>query len=417
MSDSEYKFINFSSNQSIRVDKKFFDSSKLITEILCNETECHLPDEYYNENVISFLNELIIKCGLYDADLYLFNGFIIKSELFDADLLILTKTLVLMDFLDIELHKIPLVEKVSELLYKNNINNVRGNIDEKFADNYKLVTLLWNKTKNKKIFFKLPKLNYINLELDLTENKNITQDDLNSVPKNLRNGIIKIKTTHREDIIDVNMFTKLEELYASVRCGIDQNGIHRLTNLRILDVGFNTKIKNVNHLKKLEELNACYDCGIDQYGIRKLTNLRILDVNDNNKITNVNHLTQLEELDVSGYGYGCGIDQNGIQQLIKLRKLNAFDNTKIKDVNHLTQLEVLSAPFGCGIDQNGIQQLTNLRILNVNWNTKIKNVNHLTQLEELDASGYGCGIDQNGIQQLTNLRILNAGDNKKITKR
>jgi hypothetical protein len=444
MTNTQYTLTNISTGQSILVDKKFFDSSKFITEVLHGETECPLPVEYYDENVISFLNNLFL-----------------KLELDYSNLLMLTKALVLMDFLNIELHGDFLMEKVSEILYKDDIDNLESNIDEKFAINYRLVTLLWNKTKNKKIFFKLTKLNYVNLELDLTVSHYVTQEDFDNIHENLKNGIIKINASERSEITNVNMFTELEELDVSgsgskycsfsVRCGIDQNGIQQLTKLRKFNTEDNYKITDVNHLTQLEELNAAYYSGIDQNGIQQLTNLRILNAWSNDKITDVNHLIQLEALNAS---HNCGIDQNGIrqlrnlrildvsrngkikdinhlthlealyagdseidqnsiQQLFNLRILNADRNVNITNVNHLTKLEELHAVYCSGIDQNAIQQLTNLRVLRACFNDKITDVNHLTQLEELDAS-WNCGIDQNGIQQLTKLQFLNADDNNKI---
>jgi Leucine-rich repeat (LRR) protein len=390
--------MNLSTDQSISVSKELFENSALIADTLWEETECQLPDEYYDEDIITVLDNLMR-----------------TSKLPCNDLLILTKVLLLMDFLRIKLHIYYVVNKVSRLLCTTDDDDLESNIDEKFAGNYALVAILWCETKNKKIFFKLPKLSYANLELDLSTNEDITQDDLDNAHQNLKDGIIKINA-YTPNITNVDMFTKLEELDAKANSGIGQDAILRLTNLRKLNAHDNRKITDVNHLTNLEELDARggpsveYGCGIDQDGIRQLTNLRKLYVANNKKIKDVNHLTGLEELDAR---YECGIDQDGIRHLTNLRKLYVSGNTEITDVHMFTKLEELSVAHGCGIGQNEIHQLTNLRKLNADGNEKIHDVNHMAQLEVLDATNC-CGIDQYGIRQLTNLRILYAHDNNRI---
>lgn len=87
-------------------------------------------------------------------------------------------------------------------------------------------------------------------------------------------------------------------------CGIYQDGIANLKKVKKLYCCFNPNIVNVNHLSEtLEELDCsstdCEDwedyrdgtvCGVDQEGISKLKNIKVIKYYNNNKIYSVDHL-------------------------------------------------------------------------------------------------------------------------------
>src|SRR3989304_4882712 len=136
--------------------------------------------------------------------------------------------------------------------------------------------------------------------------------------------------------------------------------------VRFLNANDNCKITTVNHMTKLENLAAEYRCGINDDGIRNI-NLKVLNASYNSKITMVNHMTRLEKL---WAGYSCGINDEGIRN-INLKMLCATNNSKITTVNHMTKLEELWAGFKeCGINDEGIMGI-NLKILNAICNSKI----------------------------------------------
>jgi len=388
-------------NEKIEVSKVVFDNSQLISESLNQDQMIFpLPKKYFDKDIITALNDLIE-----------------KSVFPKNDSMTITKILSLMHFLNIQAHTELLMDKLtlSENLTDNNFYEF---VDKDFADNYNLVSLLWCKTKEKKVFFKLSKFNYALLSLDINSDFSTKQEDLNNAPNNLKEQIIILNARGRTDITDVSMFGNLEELDASnayfgtAECGIDQKSIQNLMNLRKLNAHYNRKIKDVNHMTKLEELDASEHCGIGQKGIQNITELRKLNVYNNSWITDLNHLQKLEELDA---GWGCGIAQSGIVYVTTLKKLDANDNPKIMSVNHMVNLEELHASNRCGINQKGIQRSTSLRKLNVWDNAKIIDVHHMEKLEELNAAGEWCGISQKTIQEITWLRKLDANYNPKIT--
>ena len=110
----------------------------------------------------------------------------------------------------------------------------------------------------------------------------------------------------QNNISDVNHWSDtLKELYCSGRdCAIDQNGISQLKVLKVLNCNDNMKIYDLNHLTdSLEELycsrtgySACPikpdDKIVNQIGISKLANLKILDCSNNEYINNINHLSK-----------------------------------------------------------------------------------------------------------------------------
>jgi hypothetical protein len=257
-----------SDDDKIEVSKEFFEKSNLIRETLdSDENSIELPKEYFDKNVLMLLNSYLM----------------LQAE---NNSMMLTKLLSLVHFLDIQLDMNLLIDKLIPSLNNLTDDNFDQFIDSKFASNCNLVSLLWNRTKEKKVLLKLSKFNYALLELNLNEDRSITQEDLYSMQPNLKNQIIAINVCNRYDIYDiydVNMLTNLEQLYAEGDCGIDNNSIQGLTSLRVLHVKNNARVTNVNHLTNLEQLYADGYCGIDQNGIQGLTSLRELNAKDNKK--------------------------------------------------------------------------------------------------------------------------------------
>ena len=85
-------------------------------------------------------------------------------------------------------------------------------------------------------------------------------------------------------------------------------------------------------------LDASYNCGIDNNGISRLTNLISLSVSGNNKITNINHLVNLQILDAN-YN-NCGIDNRGVSQLTNLVKINADYNKKLTRTQNMVKIKI-----------------------------------------------------------------------------
>lgn len=92
-------------------------------------------------------------------------------------------------------------------------------------------------------------------------------------------------------------FLRITDFY-----NIDKKYLMRLTDnilksypyIKILDASNNPKITNVNYLSKLEILYATLNCGINNTGIQNI-NLIKLYASFNYKITDVKHMTKLIE--------------------------------------------------------------------------------------------------------------------------
>ncbi len=240
----------------------------------------------------------------------------------------------------------------------------------------------------------------------------------------LRDNIYVTSVNHLNNLekLNISWNTGLNPNGTAI-CGVNQEGISKLTTVKILHACLNEKIKDVNHLEKLEELHiAQYKTkeeikksggsnGVKQEGISKLKLIKILNANFNDKITDVNHLENLEELHATDE---CGVTQEGISKLSQIKILNAMNNNKITDVNHLHNLEILRVQNRCGVSQEGISKLLLVKKLDAWNNNKITNVNHLKYLEDLDAS-WNCGITQEGISELSLIKRLHTDKNNKIS--
>jgi len=82
--------------------------------------------------------------------------------------------------------------------------------------------------------------------------------------------------------------TNLIELKASKECGLEDEGITNLVNLKKLDVSDNYRITDINYMINLIESYACGNkCGLENKSIINLYYLKILDASDNHKITRI----------------------------------------------------------------------------------------------------------------------------------
>ena len=159
------------------------------------------------------------------------------------------------------------------------------------------------------------------------------------------------------DILQLHPFiTKLDTRFNTKITNIES--MMRLVELNIWD---HKEITNLNCLTRLEKLWVGGLCGVNDEGIINLTNLKKITAYGNPRITNLNHMTQLEYLNVGDAC--CGIGDAGIYNLTSLTELNASSNKRITNVNHMARLEILYADWDCGINTSGISQLRLKRLI------------------------------------------------------
>lgn len=89
-----------------------------------------------------------------------------------------------------------------------------------------------------------------------------------------------------------------------MRNNINHKGIKDLVNLKILYI-YNENIIDLNHFINLEELYIGLNYKYNKTEIQNLTKLRILDINCNENITDLNYLINLEKL----YCIGSNVNQ------------------------------------------------------------------------------------------------------------
>jgi hypothetical protein len=142
---------------------------------------------------------------------------------------------------------------------------------------------------------------------------------------------IRLKSTSKYlNVLKIYDLKNIEQKYLTL---LNDNILSTYYFVEYLNASNNKNITNVNHMSKLIELDASGKCGINDYGIEKL-NLVKLNANNNLKITNVNHMNKLIELYACGI---CGIDDYGIEK-INLLFLNAYKNSQITNINHMNKL-------------------------------------------------------------------------------
>ena len=99
------------------------------------------------------------------------------------------------------------------------------------------------------------------------------------------NRLRKLYIPHNEKISQIGHMTNLTMLNANYK--ISDSDMLNLANLTELDIIGNYQITNVNHLVNLQILRVGTGCGIDDDGISKLTNLTELYSCNNPKITRI----------------------------------------------------------------------------------------------------------------------------------
>lgn len=101
-------------------------------------------------------------------------------------------------------------------------------------------------------------------------------------------NLIKLDSSYNKKITKLNHMSKLIKLNASSICGITDDSIKNLNLIKLIAIN-NPNITNVNHMTRLRKLYACgKQCGIDNDGINKLTNLTYLETSDNARIKKIN---------------------------------------------------------------------------------------------------------------------------------
>ena len=172
----------------------------------------------------------------------------------------------------------------------------------------------------------------------------------------------------------IRKYPNIKKLYASSKCCCCccQIEDHDLVGLNLVELNANNnkKIKKINHMTNLRILYASWKCGIDDDSlISTFGGLNLVKLNawNNPKIKKINHMTNLRILNAS---YNCGIGDDDLVGL-NLIELDAAGNKKIKKINHMTNLRILNASDNCGIGDDDLVGL-NLVELDARYNPKIK---------------------------------------------
>jgi Leucine-rich repeat (LRR) protein len=214
----------------------------------------------------------------------------------------------------------------------------------------------------------------------------------------------------------------------------------KLYHIVALNISGNKLVTNINHmflLKKLYANDICIEnmglyggddiwkyCELQNDGLHKLTNLTELSLIDNGTITDINYLVNLRILNASGEQ--SVLKDKGIYKLTNLRELTISFNKDIKNIRHFTKLKKLYMQGTCKINNEEISHLTNLIELNANGNKNLTDINSLIKLIKLDIGNFSTytytnyfyadsQISSNGISKLTNLTDLYIDGNEYIT--
>jgi hypothetical protein len=192
--------------------------------------------------------------------------------------------------------------------------------------------------------------------------------------------------------------------FSTFICGLSQEGITNLPNLKTIDITDNSGIHDLNHLPTLEKVVARRYSAIRDGSLQRLSNLRYLDISCNRKVTTLNHLSKLEEL----LANETQIQRDGISSL-KLRRLEIDMNTHIDRLEYMKDtLRILSVRGYCNVSLAGLK-LTELYAGN---NPYIRDLKDLP-LDKLEASGV-CGVDNRSLEGL-HLSYLDISYNPKVT--
>jgi Leucine-rich repeat (LRR) protein len=192
--------------------------------------------------------------------------------------------------------------------------------------------------------------------------------------------------------------------FSTFICGLTQEGITNLPNLKSIDITDNSRIHCLNHLPTLERVIARRNSAIRDDSLHRLTNLSYLDISGNHKVTVLNHLSKLEEL----LANETQIQKDSISSL-KLRKLEIDMNTHIDRLDFLRDtLRILSVRGYCNVSLAGLK-LTELYADNNPYICDLKNF----PLVKLEASG-DCGVDNRSLEGLY-LSYLDISYNPKVS--
>lgn len=186
---------------------------------------------------------------------------------------------------------------------------------------------------------------------------------------------------------------------------------NKFSDLIILDLSYNTKIKDINHLIYLEELNSSRSVLPDS-GISELKFIKKLNVENNKFVKCIEHFTNLTELNCGGC---CMVSEKNINEMKSLKYLKVLkisNNRKIKNIDSLINLIELDCSWvNNEMANENLKNLTTLKKINIRNNNKITDLNMLINLEYLICNNV---IKIEGINNLKKLKLINIKDNSNI---
>ena len=198
----------------------------------------------------------------------------------------------------------------------------------------------------------------------------------------------------------------------------DLTGLEYATNLTILDLGGNRRIKDFSPLSSLTNLKSLDLAGTDitdLSSLSQLTNLTELRLNRNWKLTDISALSGLTSLTELYLDYNRITDVSALSKLTNLKSLYLNHNklTDISALSGLTNLRVLVLWENQITAIPPLLQLKNVRKLELTSNqiTSIPPIKQLENLQSLKLAGNQL-TDIYGLSGLKNLRYLDLRNNR-----
>ena len=176
-------------------------------------------------------------------------------------------------------------------------------------------------------FIKINDINGIYINKNIKANYVLHIPFINQIIYNYLNFEEQLKVKYLNKICSSLNIMNIKDLPSRLLYKLTDEILYRYPFCEKLNVTFNTNISNINHMKNLIELD-CENCGINDNGIKDLYNLKNLKASYNKNITNINHMKNLIELEAR--------DASG--ELYNLQMLNFSFNKNIKDINHMENL-------------------------------------------------------------------------------
>ncbi|CAL6054212.1 leucine-rich_repeat domain-containing protein [Hexamita inflata] len=184
---------------------------------------------------------------------------------------------------------------------------------------------------NKLTFYTLTLLNLVELQLD--DNKLQDKSGLQYSPKLESLYLSRTETT---DLLIISQLFGLKVLQLSQNKITLISHLSNFVDLQILDLGFNTQLKNIEPLKFCTEITelCIRDSNVaDIWPLQFLKNLKTLNIN-NTKVVDLHPLQYLYQLEQIYASNSCIIDVSPLSKLTQLKELN-FRNNKITNADSL----------------------------------------------------------------------------------